>query len=94
MEKALLSTHLSVGVGFYHHLILKLQLECGLDLAGIVDFAYPQQRHGLSDVSLMNSCTELSWGIILFWNLWNFAFFESKNIQKYCDIILEKSKQF
>ncbi|KAH0539216.1 protein SMG5 [Cotesia glomerata] len=49
MEKALLSTHLSVGVGFYHHLILKLQLECGLDLAGIVDFAYPQQRHGLSD---------------------------------------------
>ncbi|KAG8035836.1 hypothetical protein G9C98_001492 [Cotesia typhae] len=49
VEKALLSTHLSVGVGFYHHLILKLQLECGLDLAGIVDFAYPQQRHGLSD---------------------------------------------
>ncbi|XP_057339106.1 nonsense-mediated mRNA decay factor SMG5 [Microplitis mediator] len=49
VEKALLSTHLSVGVGFYHHLILKLQLECGLDLAGIVDFAFPQQRHGLSD---------------------------------------------
>ncbi|CAG5099472.1 Similar to SMG5: Protein SMG5 (Homo sapiens) [Cotesia congregata] len=35
VEKALLSTHLSVGVGFYHHLILKLQLDliCLGDLA-------------------------------------------------------------
>jgi len=39
-EKALLSVHLSVGVGYYHHLILKLQIEYDLDLVGIVDFAF------------------------------------------------------
>nr|XP_031848437.1 protein SMG5 isoform X2 [Nomia melanderi] len=39
-EKAVLSVHLAVGVGFYHHLILKLQLEYGLDLLGAIDFAF------------------------------------------------------
>ncbi|XP_015117544.1 protein SMG5 [Diachasma alloeum] len=43
-EKALLSTHLHVGVGFYHHLILRLQQECGLDLSGVVDFAFPGRK--------------------------------------------------
>ncbi|XP_011309843.1 protein SMG5 [Fopius arisanus] len=43
-EKALLSTHLHVGVGFYHHLILRLQQESRLDLSGIVDFAFPGQK--------------------------------------------------
>ncbi|XP_043276793.1 protein SMG5 [Venturia canescens] len=43
-EKALLLSHLAVGVGFYHHLILKLQIECDLDLVGVVDFAYPRHK--------------------------------------------------
>lgn len=43
-EKALLSVHLAVGVGFYHHLILKLQLEYGLNLVGVIDFAFPQNE--------------------------------------------------
>ncbi|XP_044006134.1 protein SMG5 [Aphidius gifuensis] len=42
IEKSLLLTHLSVGVGFYHHLILRIHLENKLDLAGFIDFAYPQ----------------------------------------------------
>ncbi|KZC13990.1 Protein SMG5 [Dufourea novaeangliae] len=41
-EKAVLSVHLAVGVGFYHHLILKLQLEYGLDLVGAIDFAFTE----------------------------------------------------
>lgn len=40
-----------MGVGFYHHLILRLQLEYGLDLAGIIDFAYPGRKNDHSDVS-------------------------------------------
>ncbi|XP_011496408.1 PREDICTED: protein SMG5 [Ceratosolen solmsi marchali] len=44
MEKAFLSAHLSVGVGFYHHLILRLQLEYDLNLTGVLDFAYPQSQ--------------------------------------------------
>ncbi|XP_076665311.1 smg5 nonsense mediated mRNA decay factor [Andrena cerasifolii] len=43
-EKAMLSVHLAVGVGFYHHLILKLQLEYGLDLVGAIDFAFMQNE--------------------------------------------------
>ncbi|XP_063983106.1 nonsense-mediated mRNA decay factor SMG5 [Diachasmimorpha longicaudata] len=43
-EKALLFTHINVGVGFYHHLIFRLQEECGLDLPGVVDFAFPQRK--------------------------------------------------
>ncbi|XP_033366970.1 protein SMG5 [Bombus vosnesenskii] len=49
-EKAMLSVHLAVGVGFYHHFILKLQLEYGLDLVGAIDFAYVQNVTGLSSV--------------------------------------------
>lgn len=44
MEKAYLSAHLSVGVGFYHHLILRLQLEYDLSLTGVIDFAYPPNQ--------------------------------------------------
>ncbi|XP_076646842.1 smg5 nonsense mediated mRNA decay factor isoform X1 [Halictus rubicundus] len=47
-EKAVLSVHLAVGVGFYHHLILKLQLEYGLDLVGAIDFAFTQNETGSS----------------------------------------------
>ncbi|XP_014218469.1 protein SMG5 [Copidosoma floridanum] len=43
-EKAFLSAHLSVGVGFYHHLILRLQLEFELELTSIIDFAYPSKK--------------------------------------------------
>ncbi|XP_032668452.1 protein SMG5 isoform X2 [Odontomachus brunneus] len=39
-EKALLSVHLAVGLGYYHHLILSLQSEYDLDLVGIIDFAF------------------------------------------------------
>ncbi|EFN89814.1 protein SMG5 isoform X2 [Harpegnathos saltator] len=39
-EKALLSVHLAVGVGYYHHLILRLQSEYDLDLVGVIDFAF------------------------------------------------------
>lgn len=49
-EKAMLSVHLAVGVGFYHHFILKLQLEYGLDLVGAIDFAYVQNVTGLLSV--------------------------------------------
>lgn len=47
-EKAMLSVHLAVGVGFYHHLILKLQLEYNLDLVGTIDFAFMQNVTELS----------------------------------------------
>ncbi|XP_017884758.1 protein SMG5 [Ceratina calcarata] len=47
-EKAMLSIHLAVGVGFYHHLILKLQLQYGLDLVGAIDFAFMQNVSRLS----------------------------------------------
>lgn len=50
-EKAMLSVHLAVGVGFYHHLILKLQLEYNLDLVGTIDFAFMQNVTELSSVS-------------------------------------------
>ncbi|KAJ8673498.1 hypothetical protein QAD02_004760 [Eretmocerus hayati] len=50
MEKALLSTHLSVGVGFYHHLILRLQLEYELELYGVIDFASPETHKASSHV--------------------------------------------
>lgn len=43
-EKALLSVHLAVGVGYYHHLILRLQIEYDLDLVGVVDFAFIQNE--------------------------------------------------
>jgi len=39
-EKMLLSDHLAVGVGYYHHLIMRLQMEYDLDLVGVVDFAF------------------------------------------------------
>ncbi|KAG7187899.1 hypothetical protein KM043_013867 [Ampulex compressa] len=42
VESALLSVHLAVGVGFYHHLILKLQSEYNLNLIGAIDFAVAQ----------------------------------------------------
>ncbi|XP_046418528.1 protein SMG5 [Neodiprion fabricii] len=48
-EKAYIFTHLAVGVGFYHHLILRLQLECNLDLMGVIDFASPQNKEALSN---------------------------------------------
>lgn len=40
MEKMLLSVHLAGGVGYYHHLIMRLQMEYDLDLVGVVDFAF------------------------------------------------------
>ncbi|XP_072747458.1 nonsense-mediated mRNA decay factor SMG5 [Anoplolepis gracilipes] len=43
-EKALLSVHLAVGVGYYHHLILRLQVEYDLDLVGVVDFVFIQNE--------------------------------------------------
>ncbi|KAK2583107.1 hypothetical protein KPH14_009134 [Odynerus spinipes] len=46
-EKALLSVHLAVGVGFYHHLILRLQLEYDLDLVGVIDFAFAHNETGV-----------------------------------------------
>lgn len=46
-EKAMLCVHLAVGVGFYHHLILKLQLEYDLDLVGTIDFVFTQNVTGL-----------------------------------------------
>ncbi|XP_035724397.1 protein SMG5-like [Vespa mandarinia] len=45
-EKALLFVHLAVGIGFYHHLILRLQLEYGLDLVGVIDFAFTHNETG------------------------------------------------
>lgn len=50
----MLSVHLAVGVGFYHHLILKLQLEYGLDLVGAIDFAFQQNDTRSSSVSFFN----------------------------------------
>ncbi|KYM97949.1 Protein SMG5 [Cyphomyrmex costatus] len=44
IEKTLLSVHLVVGVGYYHHLIMRLQTEYDLDLVGIVDFAFIQNE--------------------------------------------------
>lgn len=52
MEKALLSVHLAVGVGYYHHLILRLQIEYDLDLVGVVDFAFIQNESVSSYVSI------------------------------------------
>ncbi|XP_012230829.2 nonsense-mediated mRNA decay factor SMG5 [Linepithema humile] len=49
-EKALLAVHLEVGVGYYHHLILKLQFEYDLDLVGVVDFAFIHSENILSYV--------------------------------------------
>ncbi|XP_001599646.2 protein SMG5 isoform X1 [Nasonia vitripennis] len=43
-EEAFLSVHLSVGAGFYHHLILRLLLEYDLKLPGVIDFAYTQNQ--------------------------------------------------
>lgn len=51
-EKALLSVHLAVGVGYYHHLILRLQIEYDLDLVGVVDFAFIQNESVSSYVSI------------------------------------------
>ncbi|XP_003703275.1 smg5 nonsense mediated mRNA decay factor [Megachile rotundata] len=48
-EKAMLCVHLAVGVGFYHHLILKVQLEYNLDLVGTIDFAFMQSETGSSN---------------------------------------------
>ncbi|XP_043499354.1 protein SMG5 [Polistes fuscatus] len=45
-EKALLLIHLAVGIGFYHHLILRLQQEYGLDLVGVIDFAFNHNETG------------------------------------------------
>lgn len=50
-EKALLSVHLAVGIGYYHHLILRLQIEYDLDLAGVVDFVFIQNESVSSYVS-------------------------------------------
>ncbi|KAG5310243.1 SMG5 protein, partial [Acromyrmex insinuator] len=44
VEKTLLSIHLAVGVGYYHHLIMRLQTEYDLDLIGVVDFAFIQNE--------------------------------------------------
>ncbi|XP_017760175.1 PREDICTED: protein SMG5 [Eufriesea mexicana] len=54
-EKAMLSVHLAVGIGFYHHLILKLQLEYGLDLVGTIDFAFTHNVTGLSSAKSKTS---------------------------------------
>ncbi|CAK9804490.1 Nonsense-mediated mRNA decay factor SMG5 [Anthophora plagiata] len=54
-EKAMLSVHLAVGVGFYHHLILNLQLEYGLNLVGTIDFAFTQNVTGLSSAKSKTS---------------------------------------
>lgn len=35
-------------MGYYHHLILKLQQEYDLELSGVIDFAYPRQKTSLS----------------------------------------------
>lgn len=61
----MLSVHLAVGVGFYHHLILKLQLEYGLDLAGAIDFAFVQNETRSSSVSSSISTIMLDYYIIL-----------------------------
>lgn len=52
-EKALLSIHLAVGVGFYHHLILKLQSTYSLDLMGIIDFAFVKSDMIVPNVSVV-----------------------------------------
>lgn len=38
-DRCKLETHINAGVGYYHHLILKVQSEFELNLHGIVDFA-------------------------------------------------------
>lgn len=48
----MLSVHLAVGVGYYHHLILKLQIEYDLDLIGVVDFTFVQTESISSYVSV------------------------------------------
>ncbi|KAL0134776.1 hypothetical protein PUN28_001508 [Cardiocondyla obscurior] len=48
MEKMLLSVHLAGGVGYYHHLIMRLQVEYDLDLVGVVDFAFIHNESILS----------------------------------------------
>ncbi|XP_078047866.1 smg5 nonsense mediated mRNA decay factor [Augochlora pura] len=58
-EKAVLSAHLAVGVGFYHHLILKLQLEYGLNLVGAIDFAFLQNETGSSNTKNKTSQTKV-----------------------------------
>ena len=56
----MLYVHLAVGVGFYHHLILKLQLEYDLDLVGTIDFVFTQNVTGLLNVNLFeNICIML-----------------------------------
>ncbi|XP_033231117.1 protein SMG5 [Belonocnema kinseyi] len=58
-EKALLSAHLSVGVGFYHHLILRLQIECNLDLVGVIDFAYPHNESTSANIKSKSTPSKL-----------------------------------
>lgn len=58
-EKASLSAHLAVGVGYYHHLILRLQTECNLDLIGVIDFAYPYNDNNTSNIKSKNQPSKL-----------------------------------
>lgn len=50
----MLSVHLAVGIGYYHHLILRLQSEYNLDLLGVIDFAI---IHNESISSYVSTCT-------------------------------------
>lgn len=54
MEKTLLSVHLVGGVGYYHHLIMRLQMEYDLDLVGVVDFAFIHNESISSCVSFFS----------------------------------------
>lgn len=66
-EKALLSVHLAVGVGYYHHLILRLQIEYDLDLAGVVDFAFIQNESVSSYVSKHMKRVSICTNFFLIW---------------------------
>lgn len=44
-DRCKLETHINAGVGYYHHLILKLQSEFDVNLHGVVDFAmFPNNK--------------------------------------------------
>ncbi|KAG8242359.1 Protein smg5 [Homalodisca vitripennis] len=40
LEVSYLRSHLQAGIGHYHHLLLRLQIDFRMDLRGIVDFPY------------------------------------------------------
>ncbi|XP_069679961.1 nonsense-mediated mRNA decay factor SMG5 isoform X2 [Periplaneta americana] len=65
LEIAYMQSHLAAGVGHYHHLLFRLQIEFKLDLRGIVDFPFLVNDQGLikdkvssSTKVLDNNCVE------------------------------------